>query len=236
MEMEQGNTGVSTEVENGYLPSVEEQQDTTSQPRKRKHSQRRWITALAGILSLFVIAIAAALPLLGNNEADYSRTKLERLQDLQSILLNVSEPLAFVRPDSPSSQALQYLAYKQDQFNVRTKDRVLQLYALLVVLFTCGGYADLLDDSTVSECDIGYLTCDEKGNLIAADLSDQKLSGSLPKELGLLTHLTFLDLRNNDLKGALRSDSLGTLTNLGKYIDIWTTVPLTQRLFDLTPF
>jgi hypothetical protein len=226
MERERGNMAVSTEVENRSQPLVEDQQDTASQPLKANHKQRRWIMALVGVLSLFVLAIAATLPLLGKKEADYSRTKLERLQDLQTILLNVSEPLAFVRLDSPSSQALQYLAYKQDQFNVRTKDRVLQLYALLVVLFTCGGYHDLLDDSTVSECDIGYLTCDEKGTLIALDLSDQKLSGSLPKELGLLTHLTVLDLRNNDLKGALSSDSLGTLTNLGKKIAIGTIVSL----------
>ncbi|GAX24642.1 hypothetical protein FisN_21Lh256 [Fistulifera solaris] len=214
MEMERGNTAVLTEVESGSLPLVEDQHDTASQLLKGKHKQRRWIMAITGVISLFVIAIAAALPLLGNNKAEYSRTKLERLQDLQTILLNVSEPLAFVRLDSPSSQALQYLAYKEDQFHVRTKDRVLQLYALLVVLFTCGGYADLLDDTTVSECEIGYLTCDEKGNLIAVDLSDQKLSGSLPKELGLLTHLTVLDLRNNDLNGALTSDSFATLTNL----------------------
>lgn len=188
---------------------------------KKRQTQRRWTMALTGMLSLIAVVIAATLPLIGNKDVDDSRTKLEKLQELQSILLNYSEPLAFVRPDSPSSQALQYLAYKQDHFalTARTEGQILQLYALLVLLFTCGGYNDLLNDKTFSECnDIDYLLCDEKGNLIGLSLKQQKLSGVLPKELGLLTHLKELDLRFNDIKGTIPADSLRKLTSLGKYI------------------
>lgn len=213
MEMEQSS---NDEV----VTDAGSRRDTPDQLLKKRYTQRRWI--VTAVLSLIAIIIAATLPFIGKGNADDSRTKLEKLQELQSILLNYSEPLAFVRPDSPSSQALQYLAYKQDQFalTARSEDQVLQLYALLVVLFTCGGYNDLLDDSTFSECDIDYLKCDERGNLIGVDLSDQKLSDVLPKELGLMSHLKDLDLRNNDIKGILPSESLRKLTSLGKSIRV----------------
>lgn len=215
MEVETSNNETVTDAESRYLSPTDD--DTASQPPKVTRHTQRWIMVLTVVLSLTGIVIATTLRFT-KDAAEHPRAKLERLQELQTTLLNFSDPLAFVRPDSPPSQALQYLAYKQDHFDLRSKDRVAQLYALLVLLFACGGDTDLLDDSTVSECKVPHLKCDEAGNLIGADFRNQKLSGELPRELGLLTHLKRLDLRDNDIEGTIPSSTLGSLTNLGTHI------------------
>ena len=62
------------------------------------------------------------------------------------------------------------------------------------------------------------VTTDHQGHTIGLDLSDNGLNGSLPAELGQLTHLEVLNLRENSLSGSLPSE-LGKLTNL-KELDL----------------
>lgn len=52
-----------------------------------------------------------------------------------------------------------------------------------------------------------------EGHITSLDLSNKKLTGALPAEIGYLTHLTHLYLNNNDLKGKIPKD-VGNLTNL----------------------
>lgn len=218
MQLEGNDKELANDTESRCLPSSDEQVDTSSQTMKVRPT-RPCIMVFTVVLSLIAIISATVLLLMGRKEGTQNpKAKLERLQDLQSTLLNFSDSLTFVRPDSPQSQALQYLAFKQDYFDVKSKDKVAQLYALLVLLFACGGYTDLLDDNTFNECDISFLRCDEAGNLVSADFRNQKLSGRIPRELGLLTQLEELDMRFNDIEGTIPAGSLVGLTNLGMFI------------------
>ncbi len=57
------------------------------------------------------------------------------------------------------------------------------------------------------------VTTGENGRVIALDLSENRVSGEIPPELGQLTNLTWLNLDSNQLNGSIPSE-LGNLNNL----------------------
>ncbi len=57
------------------------------------------------------------------------------------------------------------------------------------------------------------VTVDSGGNVTRLDLGDNRLTGTIPEELGNLSSLTYLDLLGNQLTGEIPSD-LGSLSNL----------------------
>ena len=57
------------------------------------------------------------------------------------------------------------------------------------------------------------VTTDSSGRVIALDLSENELSGSIPSELGKLTELKELHLEENELSGSIPPE-LGKLTEL----------------------
>lgn len=56
------------------------------------------------------------------------------------------------------------------------------------------------------ECDFTGVTCNAEGHVIRLDLSDMRLTGTIPETLGFFEHLQELDLSHNDLTGFLPSD------------------------------
>ncbi|CAM6105118.1 unnamed protein product [Calypogeia fissa] len=69
------------------------------------------------------------------------------------------------------------------------------------------------DPSLVNPCTWFHVTCDLNNLVIRIDLGDAELSGTLVPQLGLLTHLEYLEMFNNSIGGAIPS-SLGNLTQL----------------------
>ena len=57
------------------------------------------------------------------------------------------------------------------------------------------------------------VTTDDSGRVVELDLSENRLRGEIPAELGHLNNLTRLDLSWSELRGAIPSE-LGNLTNL----------------------
>ena len=89
--------------------------------------------------------------------------------------------------------------------------------AVLVALYEATNGANWMNNTNwLSDQPLGEwfgVTTDENGRVTGLRLRENRLSGSLPSELGNLTNLQRLDLYNNALSGALPS-SLGNLTNL----------------------
>ncbi|MDE2876517.1 MAG: hypothetical protein OXU69_13140 [Gemmatimonadota bacterium] len=90
--------------------------------------------------------------------------------------------------------------------------------AALVALYNATGGPDWTNhDNWLSDkpLDEWYgITADESGQVIAIDLGDNHLAGSLPKELGDLADLVSLQLHDNELTGSIPAE-LGNLGSLG---------------------
>ena len=76
------------------------------------------------------------------------------------------------------------------------------------------------DTNWLSDRPIGEwhgVTTDRSGRVTEIDLSENRLSGTIPSELGRLANLQVLDLRINRLRGEIPSElgDLANLTNLG---------------------
>uniref|UniRef100_A0A6U1S5Y9 Leucine-rich repeat-containing N-terminal plant-type domain-containing protein n=1 Tax=Cyclophora tenuis TaxID=216820 RepID=A0A6U1S5Y9_CYCTE len=92
---------------------------------------------------------------------------------------------------------------------------VQQRYALTVLLFAVGAAdkTDMLDNSK-HECDWDGNLCNENQQLDEIYLYNNRQTGSvIPPEVGLLVHLEYLDLQNNQLQGTVPAE-LDQLTNL----------------------
>lgn len=84
--------------------------------------------------------------------------------------------------------------------------------------FQRGGWADA-DPQVVEDVSTWYgITTDAYGHVIALDLRNNRLNGSLPDEIGNLSYLQYLDLGNNELHDTIPEDLYG-LTNL-QHLDL----------------
>lgn len=146
----------------------------------------------------------------------------ERFISIRAILSSSGDPTDFSTADTPQSKALNWLVYKDESLGDNDVHRLLQRYAVMVLYYACGGQ-DWLSLVTpydelykVNECRFPGIRCDDSGAIVEVRLSDERLTGQLPKEVGLLTNLVGLDLTNNFLEGSLPKTVFMKLTNLGK--------------------
>jgi len=65
-----------------------------------------------------------------------------------------------------------------------------------------------------SHCAWYGLTCDGRGQVVGIDLELNKLGGTIPSELAILTHLKRLDIGSGNLEGSIPVELYNTLTNL----------------------
>lgn len=138
----------------------------------------------------------------------------------RAALSNFTDPSLFLNPSSPQSEALSWLVY-QDQV-VQRNSSLAQRYAIMVLFFACSGSSwsgfvtPWNEQVTVDECEFQGIICNNQGEIIALDLSQWRVVGELPDEIGLLTKLSYLDLSSNLLEGAL-PESMFSMTDMGKW-------------------
>jgi hypothetical protein len=138
--------------------------------------------------------------------------------------------LSLSDPRSPQNLALEWLAF-QDTMYLREPSALVQRYALCVLYFATGGVGFWHNEwllEGVSECEFGGVVCHDGFKDDETELEDETvqqlhlgqraLVGSLPSEIGLLSNLLALDLKNNRLAGGI-PEELYRLTNL-KEIDL----------------
>ena len=125
---------------------------------------------------------------------------------------------------SPQGQAYQWI--KGDTSSGQgtfSDDQILDRYALAVLYYGTSGNSWSPSSSfdfllPLSHCEWYGVTCDSSNRPVILTLSSQDLQGALPPEIGLLTSLTVLDLKENLLTGSMPSE-IGLLTNM-KALDL----------------
>jgi hypothetical protein len=146
-------------------------------------------------------------------------------------------------PDSPQSQALQWLSTSAND-GVSTDVGFLQRYALATFYYSTNG--DRWKDktawmSTTNECSwissaSSLDVCDNSGRYLSLHLQENNLDGTIPSELAILSSsLNIINLRANQISGKVPS-ALQVLVEL-QTLDLSSnsldgTIP--QELFDMT--
>lgn len=130
--------------------------------------------------------------------------------------------------DSPPAQAHRWLAATPwPVLSNYTNSRAMQRFALAAVYYATHGVAWLRNDYWLTlehECSWytdqrGLSPCDQDGETFRVlALHDNRLNGTLPAELGLLTDLHTLDLVTHPLLSGPLPDTLAQVTNLRNLI------------------
>lgn len=157
------------------------------------------------------------------NNASFEGDGGDRQDVIRQRIITLSDPVQFLNPATPQSQALRTLIQQDRMIPFENLTRVTQRYVLLVLVYTCGGrIANVITGTQTTppahECHmIEYFQCDRQGELVQLSLARQNLSGPLPQELALLSKLTTFNLAGNQIKGTFPGDILMNLSNLGKW-------------------
>jgi hypothetical protein len=146
-----------------------------------------------------------------------------------------------VTQGTADEMALHWLSY-EDPLAINPRqgiDKVVQRFVLANIYFATKGDDWVNSCSFLSEkdeCDwnegdgvMGAL-CNSDGFVDRLTLSNHKLDGTIPRDLGLLTHLTHVDLSGNKLHGELPSTLgfLGMLSHLDVSMNVLSGTPPTN--------
>lgn len=131
-------------------------------------------------------------------------------------------------PDSPQARAYHWLE-DDPMVDTYSESRLLQRYAMASFYHATKGDQWTLSIDWLSyeieECDWYHkfndqqtVTCDMKGNLLALELTNNGLAGTLPPEIALLTSLELLDVANNyNIRGTIPTE-IGIMVSLKELI------------------
>merc|ERR1712084_154051 len=145
------------------------------------------------------------------------------VENITPYLQKMSGPKVLKDDASPQNNALEWLQSK-DTFTSVSTDQLVQRYVLATFYYATKG-SSAWDHQTnwltpVNECSWDGITCFDEdaypdvAHLVSkVSLSNYGVSGTLPQEIGYLSHLRNLTLESNDIAGPLPS-TITKLTNL----------------------
>lgn len=155
----------------------------------------------------------------------------DRLDEIKQVLLESSsvDPSKLFESGTPQSRALNWLVYEDTALqSADDSTAIIQRYALMVFAFatsvelwrTNQPWNEL---TSIHEClgeQFPGIDCDLEPTknltvVTSIDLDRLKLSGTIPNEIGLLSHLTQLRLPGNKLVGSIPETLYTELTKLG---------------------
>jgi len=168
-----------------------------------------------------------------------------RIQDNDSrghailrLVIEVSTASSIIAPDSPQHKALCYMLYDDGKkVDPRVmKGRFLDRYALVVFYMNTKGPGWLRSDNWLTkedECSWFGITCTApyigRKRITGIDITFNKITGIIPRELAYISELEFLDLNGNSLQGVipyLMLSSLQKLTKLHLHMnDLFGNIP-----------
>ena len=189
----------------------------------------------ATIILLITILVTA---MSSRNSEPSVKITAEEGQRRYQLFTNTLLPLAgssIAKEGTPEEKALHWLSYTDPKaVNPRASiDKVAQRFVLATFYFATKGENWEHSSSFLSykdECDWNHQSgeattgaqCDAGGSIDRLTLKSANLDGTVPRTIGLLTHLTHMDFSGNKIRGELPS-SLG---NLGKltHLDLGTNL------------
>jgi hypothetical protein len=188
-----------------------------------KDFRRRAIFIL--IVAVVIVAASTVGALVSNSHEELpAMYRNVTIKEFREVLLPASSlEQETLDPLSPQGRALQWL--EGDVLSKRMLGwRMLQRFSLAVVYFSLNGEHWLDQFGWISirdECSwfprIEFLLdgepCDSSGQFIFLGLPSNNLSGSIPRELTLLSKLEVINLRDNSVSGYI-PDGIGSLANV----------------------
>ena len=180
------------------------------------------VCLIAGVLALTVSARPT------KKEDDPIIAFKERYFAFRTTLDRYSAPWTFALTNSAQRKAFQWLVFEDKTLGTNPVDetRLVQRYALMTLFYSCAGF-DWVGDFALSppldqqvdthECDFPTVQCNDEGFIVKFQPIASQLVGSLPDEISLLSHLTHLDLKLNDLQGTIPTSVFERMSNLGTY-------------------
>mmetsp|Transcript_45461 Transcript_45461/g.110111 ORF Transcript_45461/g.110111 Transcript_45461/m.110111 type:complete len:665 (-) Transcript_45461:74-2068(-) len=150
----------------------------------------------------------------------------DRQKAIDGILSQVTDSKLLKKSKSPQGQAREWLLFEDNEKYAITRERVLQRYALATLYFGTGGKDSWLISNWLNgdECARGQewqgLGCNDHGEVRTLLRDNRGLSGELPAEIGLLSALENLIIKNEaQLTGRIPDTlaDLRELTQLGLY-------------------
>jgi len=185
------------------------------------------LAAFSVLAACFVVVFRDQDDPMNNVDAEAVEKKFERrLMEVMDVLVEegLPNPVSFLEPTDPHYRALDWSVYEDLTWTTLSttedRNRFLQRYALALFAYSTEldhrmDESSWLQNVNIHECSVEGFVCDDDKNLIAIDVEDLNLWGTLPDELGLvLTNLISFDCTRNRLGGTI-PESLYDL-NLGK--------------------
>jgi hypothetical protein len=164
----------------------------------------------------------APTPLRGGPSAPAPTVDPRTVAQLDAVFRRVSDPALFNVPDSPQSQARNWMLtgdLLREDVLADGVDHVAQRYVIALLFYATDGpsswaHADFLSNDEM-ECEWRGVHCDAITNVVdRLRFPGWNLTGSLPSELMHLTFLQELDLSDNRLVGTLPVPWFPTSTTL----------------------
>ena len=226
IEMNRVNDAVGSNVFDNDVTAVavrlseETQQALAVVEEKRSKIVAYFVTTLlfTALTGLTVVLLLSQSPFPSTKETDYA-SDVSYFDSLFEVLSESMETDPFLykdtlnNPMAPQYLALEWMAFRDEKFFPFLEysssippievEQVKQRFALVTLFYAAGIQDDWLRPGT-HECQFIGVTCGDK-DIFDVQLNRLGMTGSLPNELGWLTHLRTMSMRENRLQGTIPS-------------------------------
>eukprot|EP00544_Gedaniella_sp_CCMP2646_P011764 CAMPEP_0202482554 /NCGR_PEP_ID=MMETSP1361-20130828/1956_1 /ASSEMBLY_ACC=CAM_ASM_000849 /TAXON_ID=210615 /ORGANISM="Staurosira complex sp., Strain CCMP2646" /LENGTH=564 /DNA_ID=CAMNT_0049110493 /DNA_START=48 /DNA_END=1740 /DNA_ORIENTATION=- len=190
-----------------------------------ENNRRLVITTGVGTIFVVIVVVISVTVSGRNTNQEAATVAPRRDQELVNIMSTISSSQSLSDPTSPQYMAKQWLI-EEDPLQLTPSDfvsegRILQRYALAVFYFATGGPESWDPNSWLQgqECAGQYwigLSCNDNDEVRAMAFDDFGLSGFIPPEIGALTMLENLILKNHEKLTGQIPVTIGQLSILGQ--------------------
>jgi Leucine-rich repeat (LRR) protein len=213
----------------GSLPSADEVKTTHILQRSRGCTKKIFLICLTVALFLIIACTILGVSVQNRRDEDEMEAEMDHLQEVMDFVSQYSDQDNLDDSSSAQFKAARWMALEDSKSLPLQGPRFLQRYALMTLYFATGGEHWLYDLNFASpnrdECHWNHefrqphgssyelgVNCGNDNQVTSLSIDAMGLTGTLPTELSLLTHMQHLSLRSNSLSGDI--PNLHTMTQL----------------------